>query len=44
MNTEYIIDKGGFTDKYNLEYCIYSEQFPDIEQAICREKILKKWR
>ncbi|MBR4690358.1 MAG: GIY-YIG nuclease family protein [Bacteroidales bacterium] len=32
-----------FTDKYNLEYCIYFEEFPDIESAIAREKELKKW-
>ena len=37
------IIKGSFTDKYNLEYCIYYEIFPDIESAIFREKVLKKW-
>ena len=36
--------KGSFTDKYNLDCCIYYEHFPDIEQAINREKELKKWR
>jgi putative endonuclease len=32
-----------FTSKYNLENCIYYEVFLDIEQAIGREKQLKKW-
>lgn len=35
--------KGSFSDRYNLEYCIYYEQFPDIETAIRREKELKSW-
>jgi putative endonuclease len=35
--------KDSFTAKYNLEYCIYFEFFPDIVQAIEREKQLKKW-
>ena len=33
-----------FTAKYNLTYCIYYESFFSIEEAIMREKILKKWR
>jgi len=33
-----------FTAKYNLEYCVYFEFFPRIEEAIEREKQLKKWR
>ena len=32
-----------FTDKYNLEYCIYYEEFPYFHMAIKREKELKKW-
>jgi putative endonuclease len=32
-----------FTDRYKLEYCIYFEEFPNIELAIKREKELKKW-
>jgi putative endonuclease len=32
-----------FTDKYNLEYCIYYEEFSFIDQAIHREKEIKKW-
>ena len=33
-----------FTARYNLIYCIYFESFFSIEEAIMREKILKKWR
>ena len=33
-----------FTARYNLEYCIYYEQFFSIEEAIEREKQIKKWR
>ena len=33
-----------FTAKYNLEYCIYYEQFSLIEEAIAREKQVKKLR
>jgi len=32
-----------FTDKYNLEYCIYYEEFQSFNLAIQREKELKKW-
>ena len=35
--------KNSFTDKYNLEYCIYYEEYPNFNQAINREKELKKW-
>ena len=35
--------KDSFTDKYNLEYCIYYEEFPRFEMAIKREKEIKKW-
>ena len=35
--------KGSFTDRYNLEYCIYYEEFEYINLAINREKELKKW-
>ena len=34
--------KGSFTDKYNLEYCIFYEEFPKFSRAIHREKELKK--
>ncbi len=30
--------KGSFSDKYNLEYCIYYEHYPTIMQAIMRRK------
>ena len=36
--------KNSFTDKYNLEYCVYYECFETIEVAITREKEIKKWR
>ena len=34
--------RNSFTDKYNLEYCVYFEEFSNIESAIAREKELKK--
>ncbi len=33
----------GFTEKYNIDKLIYFEQFSDPENAILREKQLKKW-
>ncbi len=33
----------GFTEKYSVHDLIYFEQFEDIEQAILREKQMKKW-
>lgn len=33
----------GFTEKYNVHLLVYYEQFEDIEQAILREKQMKKW-
>ena len=35
---------GSFTDQYNLEYLVYYESFSRIEEAISREKQIKKWR
>ncbi|UOE41589.1 GIY-YIG nuclease family protein [Chryseobacterium suipulveris] len=35
--------KNSFTEKYNLEYCIYYEEFQSIDLAITREKEIKKW-
>ena len=35
--------KNSFTDRYNLEYCIYYEEFAYFDLAIKREKELKKW-
>ena len=37
------LNKNSFTDKYNLEYCIYYEEFAYFYLAIHREKELKKW-
>ena len=34
----------GFTKKYNCNYLIYYEHFQYIEDAIKREKQIKKWR
>lgn len=36
--------KGSFTDQYNCTLCIYYEHFRSIEEAIAREKEIKKWR
>lgn len=33
----------GFTQKYNCHKLVYFECFSDVEQAIAREKQLKKW-
>lgn len=37
------LNKNSFTDKYNLEYCIYFEEFDSFNAAIKREKEIKKW-
>ena len=34
----------GFTQKYNCYKLVYYETYSDIDQAIEREKKLKKWR
>lgn len=36
-------NKNSFSNKYNLDHLIYYEWFMDIEEAIAREKQLKKW-
>ena len=33
----------GFAKKYNLKRLVYFEVFDNVEDAICREKKLKKW-
>ena len=33
----------GFTQKYHVHKLVYYELFDDIEEAILREKRLKKW-
>ena len=32
-----------FSSRYNLTYLIYFEEYPNIEEAISREKQLKNW-
>ena len=34
----------GFTEKYSVHNLVYYEQHEDIEQAILREKQMKKWK
>jgi putative endonuclease len=34
----------GFTSKYNVDRLVHLETFARVEDAICREKELKKWR
>lgn len=33
----------GFTQKYNLHKLVYFEEYPQIEDALKREKQLKNW-
>ena len=35
---------GGFTDKYGIKALVWFEQHATMEQAILREKRVKKWR
>ncbi|MFN4197807.1 MAG: GIY-YIG nuclease family protein, partial [Flavobacterium sp.] len=37
-------DSNSFTAKYNIKYLLYFEKFTWIQDAIAREKELKKWR
>ena len=34
----------GFTEKYNVTILVYFEEFENSEDAILREKQLKKWK
>lgn len=34
----------GFTKKYGIKTLVYYEQHETIEAAICREKLIKKWK
>ncbi|WP_319482880.1 GIY-YIG nuclease family protein [uncultured Draconibacterium sp.] len=34
----------GFTKKYNCHFLVYYEHFQNIDDAIGREKEIKKWR
>jgi putative endonuclease len=42
QHREHLIE--GFTKRYNCDRLIYMEHYPTIEEAITREKQLKKWR
>lgn len=35
---------GGFTKKYNVHNLVYCEEYDDINEAIIREKRIKKWK
>ncbi|MCD4705821.1 GIY-YIG nuclease family protein [bacterium] len=37
-------NKNSFTDRYNCHKLVYYETFDDINEAIAREKQLKRWR
>ena len=34
----------GFTKKHGIKSLVYYEQFSDVNAAIAREKLIKKWR
>jgi len=34
----------GFTHKYNIDSLVYFETYSDVNDAIAREKQIKKWR
>ena len=34
----------GFTERYNIHKLVYFEETPDIEAALHREKLIKKWK
>ena len=34
----------GFTQKYNVEKCVYYEVFNNVKDALAAEKTLKGWR
>ena len=37
------LDKGSYTDRYNVEYLVYYESSSDVKAAIEREKPIKGW-
>ena len=41
---KHLFNKNSFTSKYNCSDLIYWERFQYIDQAIEREKEIKKWR
>lgn len=42
--TEHKRSHDGFTNKYNVNKLVYAEKFENINDAIAREKQIKKWR
>ena len=40
---KYHLDKGSFTDRYNVENLVYYESTSDVTAAIEREKQIKGW-
>lgn len=34
----------GFTSRYDVDRLVWSESYENIQEAIDREKVLKKWR
>jgi len=39
-----VLENQTFASKYNLEFLVYYEKFTWVNEAIAREKELKKWR
>jgi putative endonuclease len=39
-----LLNNETFTSKYNIQYLLYYEKFTWIQEAIAREKEIKKWR
>ena len=37
------LDKGSYTDRYNVEYLVYYKSTSDVKAAIEREKQIKGW-
>ena len=37
------LDKGSFTDRYNVECLVYYESTSDVKEALEREKQIKGW-
>ena len=37
-------DPKGFVARYGVARLVHTEQFPTIDEAIAREKAIKKWR
>ncbi len=40
---KYHLDKGSFTDRYNVELLVYYESTSDVKASIEREKQIKSW-